>query len=223
MPNPDAALPYRDRRQAGRVLARRLEHLRGHPRLLVLALPRGGVPIGYEIALALGAPLDVMGVRKLGLPGHEEYAVGAIAAGGVRVMNPSESMPIAARELDAVVAREQAELARRESLYRDGRPPLELAERTVILADDGLATGSTMSAAIAAARPQQARRIIVAVPVGATDTCERLRGEADEVVCAATPQPLRAVGLWYQDFAQVGDDEVRELLAAVQPTDRSGS
>ena len=205
-------LPFDDRQQAGRVLAEMLEDYRGRENLLVLALPRGGVAVGFEVAHALQAPLDVFVVRKLGFPGDEEYAMGAIASGGVRVMNRSPGMRVSPEVLAAVVAREQAELARRELLYRDGKPAAAIRGRSVIVVDDGVATGSTMRAAVAAIRQQLPAHVAVAVPVGAEETCRQLRGEADAVVCAATPRPFRAVGLWYRDFPQATDDEVRELL-----------
>lgn len=205
-------LPFRDRHHAGRVLAQRLEHYRGHPDLLVLALPRGGVAVGFEVAHALRAPLDVFVVRKLGFPGHEEFAMGAIASGGVRVMNDMPGMSVPPEQLAAVVTREQDELVRRERLYRGNRPAVSLRGRTVIVVDDGLATGSTMRAAVTAIRQQHPARLVVAVPVGAEDTCLQLGREADEVVCAEMPYPFRAVGLWYRDFPQATDDEVHELL-----------
>jgi putative phosphoribosyl transferase len=205
-------LPFDDRRQAGRVLAGQLESYRGRENLLVLALPRGGVAVGFEVAHALQAPLDVFVVRKLGFPGHEEFAMGAIASGGVRVMNPLEGLSVSPQQIADVVAREQAELTRRELLYRDGRPAAGIRGRTVIVVDDGLATGSTMRAAVLAIRQQRPARVVVAAPVAASETCTRLRREADEVVCAATPSPFRAVGLWYRDFPQASDDEVRRLL-----------
>lgn len=207
-----AALPFRDRQQAGRVLAKKLAHYHGLPNLLVLALPRGGVAVGFEVAQALQAPLDVFLVRKLGFPGHEEYAMGAIASGGVRVMNPLPGEMISPEVVEAVAAREQAELVRREQLYRGQRPAPGIAGRTVIVVDDGVATGATMRAAVLAIRQQQPAHLVVAVPVGAEDTCDALRDEADEVICAATPRPFRAVGLWYEDFPQASDDEVRTLL-----------
>jgi putative phosphoribosyl transferase len=201
-----------DRRHAGRVLAESLAHLRGRHELLVLALPRGGVAVGCEVAHALQAPLDVFVVRKLGFPGHEEFAMGAIASGGVRVMNPLPGTRVAPEAIAAAVAREQDELARREHLYREGRPAASIRGRTVIVVDDGLATGSTMRAALTAIRQQHPSHLVAAVPVGAEEQCRQLRPDADEVVCAATPHPFRAVGLWYQNFPQASDDEVRALL-----------
>ena len=209
------ARPFRDRHHAGCVLAAKLAHYGGRPDVLVLALPRGGVAVGFEVARALQAPLDVLMVRKLGFPGQEEYAMGAIArgaTGGVRVMNPLTGLTVSPALVDAVVAREQAELLRREQLYRGERPAISLAGRFVIVVDDGLATGATMRAALRAIRQQQPARLVAAVPVGAGDSCLALHDEADEVVCAATPQPFRAVGLWYEEFPQASDDEVRSLL-----------
>jgi putative phosphoribosyl transferase len=208
----DTRLPYDNRRQAGKVLADKLAHYRGHPHLLVLALPRGGVPVAREVALALNAPLDVFVVRKLGFPGHEEYAIGALASGGVRVMNPLPGMTVSPEALAGVLARERAELVRRETLYRGQHPPPELRGRTVMVVDDGLATGATMRAALLAIRQQRPERLVVAVPVGAAQSCSELEDVADEVVCAATPEPFRAVGLWYRDFGQTSDEEVRFLL-----------
>ncbi len=211
----DVILPFEDRSQAGRVLAEKLAHYRGHPKLLVLALPRGGLPVGFEVARALQAPLDIFVVRKLGFPGHEEYAMGAIASGGVRVMTPLPGLTVSPEAVAKVVAREQAELERREQLYRNQRHAVSLAGRTVIVVDDGLATGASMRAAMLAIRQQHPARLVVAVPVGASDSCQALRDEAggaDEVVCAATPEPFRAVGLWYEKFPQTSDDEVRTLL-----------
>ncbi len=205
-------LPFHDRREAGRVLASLLGDYQGRDDLLVLALPRGGVAVGFEVAHALRAPLDVFVVRKLGFPGHEEYAMGAIASGGVRVMNRVPGMRVSDRDVEAVVAREQAELLRREQLYRAGLPALEIEARTVIVVDDGLATGSTMRAAVQSIRKLRPARLVVAVPVGAEETCRELREEADDVVCAAMPDPLRAVGLWYRNFPQATDDEVHQLL-----------
>ncbi|HQR97215.1 MULTISPECIES: phosphoribosyltransferase [unclassified Polaromonas] len=208
----DTRLPYEDRREAGRVLAGALAHYRGRPGVLVLALPRGGVPVAYEVARALKAPLDVFVVRKLGFPGHEEYAMGAIASGGVRVMNPMPGMHVTPEEVAAAVAREQPELQRREQLYRGQSPAPDLHGRTVIVVDDGLATGATMHAALLAIRQQQPAHLVMAVPVGAADSCDALQGVADEVVCVAMPEPFRAVGLWYRQFPQTSDDEVRTLL-----------
>ena len=210
-------MQFRDRRHAGQALAKTLEHYGDRPDVIVLALPRGGVPVAYEVARALHAPLDVFIVRKLGVPGHEEYAMGAIASGGVRVLNPQVAdLRIPQSAIDAVAEREERELGRREALYRGDRPPLVLEERTVILVDDGLATGSTMRAAATAVKQLKPRRIVIAVPVGAPDTCQDFRAQVDEVVCGITPEPFRAVGLWYEDFSQTSDDEVRELLDAMR-------
>jgi putative phosphoribosyl transferase len=206
---------YRDRRHAGQVLAQHLTQYRDQPDVVVLGLPRGGIPVAYEVAQALRAPLDVFVVRKLGFPGHEEYAMGAIASGGVRVMNPDiGSFAVPEAMVDQVVAREQAELARREQLYRGDRPPVDVAGRVVILVDDGLATGSTMRAAALAVRQRAPQRLVIAVPVAAPETCADLRAEVDEVICPATPQPFRAVGLWYDNFDQTSDAEVHALLEA---------
>jgi putative phosphoribosyl transferase len=205
---------YLDRVHAGRRLAEALAPYAGRPNLLVLALPRGGVPVGYEVAQALGAPLDVFLVRKLGLPGHEEYAMGALASGGIRVLNDEVvgSLRIPESVIDAVTVRETVELERRERAYRGDRPEPTIRGRTVILVDDGLATGSTMRAAVAALRMEHPETLVVAVPVAARETCDAIRAEVDDVVCASTPEPFYAVGLWYEDFSQTTDDEVRELL-----------
>ena len=205
---------FRDRREAGQVLADTLTAYAGRPDVLVLALPRGGVPVAYEVARALGAPLDVFLVRKLGVPGHEELAMGAVATGGVRVLNDQVvgALGIPPSVIEAVAAWQQQELARRERLYRGDRLPPDVRGRTVILVDDGLATGSTMRAALAALRRQQPARLVVAVPTAAPETCDELRAEADDVVCATTPEPFHSVGLWYEDFSQTTDEEVRELL-----------
>ena len=211
---------FRDRHEAGRLLAEKLKAYAHRLEVLVLALPRGGVPVAYEVARALGAPLDVFLVRKLGVPGHEELAMGAVATGGVRVLNEQivRALRIPDDVIDAVTMREQEELARRERLYRGDRPLPDVRGRTVILVDDGLATGATMHAAIAALRHQQPARIVVAVPTAAPETCQALRAEVDDVVCAITPEPFYSVGLWYEDFSQTTDDEVRDLLArAAQP------
>jgi predicted phosphoribosyltransferase len=205
---------FADRREAGRFLASRLTEYADHPDVLVLALPRGGVPVAFEVARALHAPLDVFSVRKLGLPGYEELAMGAIASGGVRVLNEDvvRALRIPENFIDAVAATEQRELERRERLYRGDRPPSDVRGRTVILVDDGLATGSTMRAAVVALRQRGAARIVVAVPVGAPETCAEFEQEADDVICARTPEPFYAVGLWYGDFSQTTDEEVRDLL-----------
>jgi putative phosphoribosyl transferase len=204
---------YTDRKQAGDLLAQKLLRYRDDPDVIVLALPRGGVPVAFEVARALHAPLDVFIVRKLGLPGHEEFAMGAIATGGVMVMNPDVAgIHIPEAAIEEVVARERSELGRRELLYRGDRPLLSVENRIVILVDDGLATGSTMLAAATAVRRQQPKRIVVAVPVAAPETCEQFRHVVDEVVCAITPQPFRAVGIWYDNFGQVSDAEVHALL-----------
>jgi putative phosphoribosyl transferase len=207
---------FRDRREAGRALAERLRSYAGRDDLVVLALPRGGVPVALEVASALGAPLDIFLVRKLGLPGHEELAFGAIASGGLLVLDRDliQQVGLSSAAIERVIAREAAELERRERAYRGDRPPPDLRGRTVILVDDGLATGSTMTAAAAAVAQQDPTRVIVAVPVAAADTCEMLRREADEVICLMTPSPFHAVGIWYDDFRPVRDDEVRRLLTA---------
>ena len=215
---------FRDREEAGDALAARLGHYArraGAPRagaadVLVLALPRGGVPVGARVTRALGAPLDVFVVRKLGVPGHEELAMGAIASGGVRVRNEEvvDKLRIDDATLQRAAEVETRELARRERSYHGQRPPPDLAGRVVILVDDGLATGSTMRAAVAAARRLGPARVVVAVPTAPASTCEELRSEADEVVCVSTPRPFRAVGYSYRSFPQTTDEEVRELLQA---------
>lgn len=212
---------FLDRRDAGRRLAEKIAGYSNRPDVLVLALPRGGVPVAYEVARALNAPLDVFVVRKLGVPGYEELAMGAVATGGVCVLNNEvvEGLGIPAPMIDAVAARERQELARRERLYRDGRPQPEVRGRTVILVDDGLATGATMYAAIEALRQQGPARIVVAVPTASPDTCEEMKSKADEVICAITPEPFHAVGRWYQEFSQTTDEEVRELLARQNKSD----
>src|ERR1700736_1846224 len=206
---------FRDRREAGRLLAEKLAAYANRPDVLVLALPRGGVPVGYEVARALSAPLDVFVVRKLGVPGYEELAMGAVATGGVRVLNDQlvERLGIPESLIDAVAARERQELTRRERLYRGNRPPPDVRGRTVILVDDGLATGATMYAAIEALRQQNPARIVVAVPTASPETCEEMKTKADGVICAITPEPFHAVGRWYRDFSQTTDEEVRVLLA----------
>lgn len=206
---------YRDRAHAGQVLAAKLRHLAGRDDVVVLGLPRGGVPVAYEVARALAAPLDVFVVRKLGVPGHRELAMGAIASGGVRVVNESvvRQLRIPQHVLDEAAADELNELVRRERLYRGERPAPQLKDRVVVVVDDGLATGSTMRAAIAALRKLEPARIVVAVPVGAAETCEEIGREVDEVVCVESPLFFQAVGLWYESFDQTSDAEVREALA----------
>ena len=205
---------FQNRRQAGQQLATRLKEYANRSDVLVLALPRGGVPVGFELAKALRAPLDVFIVRKLGVPGQEELAMGAIAAGGVRILNDEvvRHLGIPEAVIAAVASAEQKELERRDQMYRDSRPLPALRGRTVILVDDGLATGSTMRAAIAAVRQQHPARIVVAVPVGAASTCEEFKLEVDRIVCGLTPEPFYGVGEWYEDFSQTTDGEVRKLL-----------
>jgi predicted phosphoribosyltransferase len=216
---------FRDRKDAGRRLGAKLRRYADRGDVIVLALPRGGVPVGAEVARALGAPLDVFLVRKLGVPGHEELAMGAIASGGVRVLNQDvlDQLQIAPRWIDEVAARELAELTRREAAYRDGRRAPDVRGRTVILVDDGLATGASMKAAVAALRKLGPARIVAAVPVGALETCDELGRLADEVVCAESPDPFYAVGSWYADFDQTTDEEVRELLAEAGDRARAAS
>ena len=206
---------FRDRRDAGRHLAARLSHYAGRRDLLVLALPRGGVPVAYGVARALPVPLDVFLVRKLGVPGHEELAMGAIASGGVRVLNRDvvEGLNIPEHVVEAVTAREAQELERRERLYRGDRPFPAVAGGSVILVDDGLATGATMRAAVAALLQQDPARLVVAVPVAAAPTCDAFRREVDEIVCLLTPEPFLAVGHWYETFSPPTDEEVHDLLA----------
>ncbi|MES2919034.1 MAG: phosphoribosyltransferase [Pseudomonadota bacterium] len=207
---------FTDRREAGRRLAAALTDWADAPDRIVLALPRGGVPVAYEVAQALHAPLDVLVVRKLGVPGREEYAMGAIASGGLCVLNDEvvQGLHIPAPALARVVAREEAELARREQAYRGDRPPSVLGGRTVLLVDDGLATGASMEVALQAVQRQHPAQVVIAVPVAPADTCARLRPLADALVCVATPDPFLAVGYWYRQFPQTSDDEVRALLAA---------
>ena len=214
---------FRDRHEAGRRLADKLVAYAKRPDVLVLALPRGGVPVAYEVAQSLQAPLDVFLVRKLGVPGYEELAMGAVATGGVRVLNDEivNGLRIPDDVVDAVTAWQRQELARREQLYRGDRPAPDVRGRTVILVDDGLATGATMHAAIAALRRQQPARIVVAVPTAPPEMCEALRAEVDDVICAITPQPFRSVGLWYEDFSPTTDEEVRELLARAARAERA--
>ncbi|MDQ3624337.1 MAG: phosphoribosyltransferase [Verrucomicrobiota bacterium] len=207
---------FRDRTDAGRRLAEKLETYAGRDDVIVLGLPRGGVPVAYQVATRLRAPLDVFIVRKLGVPGFEELAMGAIASGGVRVLNKEvlRQLPHSDAIIEAVTARETAELERREREYRERRPAPELRGKAVILVDDGLATGATMRAAVAGLRQRGVARIVVAVPVGAPETCREFEQEVDETVCATTPEFFGAVGRYYEDFSQTTADEVRELLAA---------
>jgi putative phosphoribosyl transferase len=206
---------FANRTEAGRLLAEKLVQYAGRDDVIVLGLPRGGVPVAFEVARRLGVPLDVFIVRKLGVPGFEELAAGAIASGGVRVLNEDvmRSIPHADEAIEAVTARETAELERREQIYRDGRPPPELRDRIVILVDDGLATGASMRAAVKALRQSGAAKIVVAVPVGPPDTCRELQEEADETICLSTPEFFQAVGQYYEDFSQTSDEDVRELLS----------
>jgi len=205
---------FHNRAEAGRRLAAELQPYAGRDDVVVLALPRGGVPVAFEVASALAAPLDVFIVRKLGLPGHEEFAMGALASGGVRLLNDRvvALYGLSQREIDRVTATEQAELERRERCYRGDRPFPDLRGRIVILVDDGLATGSTMRAAVEALRLEGPKKIIVAVPVSAAETCDSFGDIADEIVCVMTPEPFHAVGLWYDDFSQTTDEEVHDLL-----------
>ena len=210
-------LPFEDRREAGRTLARVLLDERRQVDL-VLALPRGGVPVGYEIADALSVPLDVFVVRKLGTPGHEELAMGAIATGGTRVMNDEvlSMLRVPESAIEAEAERELVELERRERAYRDGHQPERVRGKHTLLVDDGLATGASMRAAVAALRQLDPAAITVAVPVAARETCEEIEMEVDALVCMATPEPFVAVGMWYRDFRATTDDEVRELLRAAR-------
>ena len=209
---------FQDRTDAGRQLATQLASYSRHPNLLVLALPRGGVPVAFEVARALRAPLDVFLVRKLGVPGHEELAMGAVATGGIRVLNEDvvNSLRIPPEAIDRAVSAEQRELDRREREYRDARPAPAVRDHTVILVDDGLATGSTMRAAIKALQQQGPEALVVGVPVASPDVCEQFRSEVSDIVCVATPEPFYAVGYWYQDFAQTTDEEVRDLLSKAE-------
>lgn len=207
-------LRYINRSEAARPLAEALQPYAGRSDVLILGLPRGGVPVAYEVAQTLKASLDLMLVRKLGVPGHEELAMGAIATGGIRVLNDDvvEGLGISDADIERIAAREQQELQRRDRVYRGNRPPPDMEGQCVILVDDGLATGATMRSAIAAVRRQNPARLVVAVPVAPLHTVARLREEADEVVCPATPEPFFSIGQWYEDFAPVSDEDVRALL-----------
>lgn len=215
---PDLAPLFRDRTHAGSLLAQRLLNSEHPTDSVVLALPRGGVPVAYEVAQTLHADFDIFLVRKLGLPGDPELAVGAIASGGIRVLNDSlvRRLRLSSATIDRLARTEEIEIARQEHLYRKGRPPVPLANRDLIVVDDGLATGATMRAALKALRLKTPGRIVVAVPVAPPDICRDLQSEADRVLCLATPAPFDAVGNWYENFAQTTDDEVRSLLQ--QPT-----
>lgn len=206
---------YSDRRSAGHELADALQQFAGRDDVVVLGLPRGGVPVAHEVAKSLGAPLDVFVVRKIGMPGHEEFAIGAIASGGTQILDENliHRYQLPELAIEAICRRERAELERRERLYREGRALIDVAGRLVILVDDGLATGSTMRAAIQAVRGLRPSRIVVAAPVGAPETCRALARVADSVICPFTPEPFAAVGLWYGDFSPTTDEEVRALLA----------
>lgn len=217
---------FKDRTEAGQFLAEKLTGYANRADVVVLALPRGGVPVAYEVANRLKAPLDVFVVRKLGVPGQEELAMGAIASGGVRVLNPDVLSYVRIHEaiIDQITEFETSELKRRERLYRGNRPPLEVKGKTVIIVDDGLATGSSMRAAVKALRQKHPKKVIVAVPVGARETCDSFENQVDTLaVCAITPEPFRAVGLWYQDFSQTTDEEVRELLARALAEDKKAA
>jgi putative phosphoribosyl transferase len=209
---------FRDRAEAGRLLAQRLRHYAGRDDVVVLALPRGGVPVAYEVAQELDAPLAVFIVRKVGVPGHEELALGAIATGGVLVLNERlvQALGLDDERLSRAIADEVRELERRQEAYDGERGPPDLDGKTVIIVDDGLATGSTMRAAALAVRQLNPAGVVIAVPVAAEETCDDLRDLVDEVVCEVTPRPFQAVGLWYEDFSQTSDEEVRELLERAQ-------
>jgi putative phosphoribosyl transferase len=205
---------YRNRSEAGRRLAAELRRYANHSDVVVLALPRGGVPVAYQVARALNAPLDVFIVRKLGIPTHPELAMGAIASGGIRLIDEVavRRFRVTDEQVAAVAAAEQEELERRERRYRKGLPSPDVAGKTVILVDDGLATGATMAAAAAAIRAQGPAKLVVAVPVAAPETCDAFRDITDDIICAVTPEPFYAVGLWYEDFSQTSDQEVQQLL-----------
>jgi putative phosphoribosyl transferase len=214
---------FRDRREAGRKLAEKLQSYRDRPDVLVLALPRGGVPVGFELAEELNLPLDVFVVRKLGVPWQPELAMGAVASGGIRFLNQDvvRSMGVSEREISETIAREEATLRQRDLLFRDGRPAPRMAGQTVLVVDDGLATGSSMRAAIAALRQRNPARIVVVVPVGSAATCREFESEADQVLCLVTPEPFWAVGQWYADFSPTTDEQVQELLRQAKHQDDS--
>jgi putative phosphoribosyl transferase len=216
---------FEGRKEAGQHLAEQLKEYANRPDVIVLGLPRGGVPVAYEVAQALNAPLDIFLVRKLGVPGHEELAMGAIASGGLRIINPSvvRQLQISEETIDAVASEELRELARREKAYRGDRPEPDVQGKTIIVVDDGLATGASMWAAVAALREGNPKEIVVAVPTASQETCAQFRPYVDDIVCAMTPEPFYAVGLWYHDFSQTTDDEVRELLAQANHEGSAGS
>jgi predicted phosphoribosyltransferase len=217
---------FQDRFDAGRLLASKLPPFANRSDTVVLALPRGGVPVGFEVARALNVPLDVFVVRKLGLPGQEEFAMGAIASGGICVLNEDlvRALGIPDEVINAVAAHEERELERREHLYREGRPAVAVQGRTVILVDDGLATGSSMRVAVMALKRKKPAQIVVAVPVGASETCAEIESAADRIICVVTPEAFRSVGEWYRDFSQTSDEEVRDLLRRAErfPAARTG-
>lgn len=216
----DAAALFQDRREAGRKLAEDLLRYADRPDVVVLGLPRGGVPVAYEVALRLNAPLDIFLVRKLGVRGHRELAMGAIASGGVRVLNQDvvDVLDIPDEIIDEVTADEQQELNRREQLYRGDQPELDVGDKTAILVDDGLATGASMRAAVAALRLHHPAQVVVAVPTASPETCQQFESEVDEIICAETPRPFRGVGAWYVDFSQTTDEEVQQLLKEPRKT-----
>ncbi|QPC83328.1 phosphoribosyltransferase [Phototrophicus methaneseepsis] len=205
---------FQNRSEAGKFLAEKLVAYRDEPNVLILALPRGGVPVAVEVANVLHAPMDLFLVRKLGVPGRDELAMGAVATGGIRVLNSSviKNLEVTQAQIEAVTAREKEELARREQAYRDDQPPPRIQDRTIILIDDGLATGATMRAAVQALRQQQPSRLVVGVPVASPQTCAELQELVDEIVCAITPDQFNAIGTWYEDFSQLTDDDVRDLM-----------
>ncbi|MGH8507621.1 MAG: phosphoribosyltransferase [Gammaproteobacteria bacterium] len=227
MIRPIAQTKFKDRREAGRLLATKLSAFANRSDVIVLALPRGGVPVAYEIAKSLKAPLEVFVVRKLGVPYQPELAMGAIASGGIRVLNEDllRYLEISPVEIEAVAAREQRELERRERLYRGGRSMREVRDRIVILVDDGIATGATMRSAVSALKQQQPARIIIAVPAAAQSSCDEYQTDADriECVCLISPEPFFAVGLWYENFSQTSDDEVRDLLVSFSSNQSPGA
>ncbi len=213
---------FKNRSDAGKRLAAKLQAYANRPNAVVLGLPRGGIPVAFEVAAKLGLPLDVLVVRKLGVPGHEEFAMGAIASGGIRVLNEEiiQSLNIPRETIESVTKNQGEELKRREQVYRSDRPRLDVRGLTVILVDDGLATGATMRAAVHALRKQKPASIIVAVPAAAPEACEELGDEADDIICAITPDPFFSVGSWYEDFSQTTDEKVSQLLKAAHESEK---